>query len=307
MRTSCSFQKSKNEPCNGPGVKVQVLGSGGADFPGGRAGSAYALWVDDKARLLIDIGPGSALHFVAAGARATDLDAILLTHLHVDHALDLPAFVSLALQENRARPLPLYGPTGNRLAPSTVAFARALFDGARGAYRQLGEVLSPLAKDGFRLDVHEVHYRPSPVGVRREENTGMVDIPIGERAVATAAEVIHGGYPALAWRIRIGARSVVFTGDTNGEGGGLERLAQGADLLVADHAVPEGAAGVERYAHMPPSVIGRIAAQANAKRVVLSHRTDRTLSQEDASLASIRSRYNGPVTFANDLDCVAVP
>src|SRR5205814_1442104 len=107
--------------------------------------------------------------------------------------------------------------------------------------------------------------------------------------------------------IRLGDRTVVFTGDTNGEGGSLERLAQNADLLIAHHGVAEGAVGVERYAHMPPSVIGRIATQASVKRVVLSHRTRQTLDQEDASLAAIRSRYNGPVAFANDLECFALP
>jgi ribonuclease BN (tRNA processing enzyme) len=105
----------------------------------------------------------------------------------------------------------------------------------------------------------------------------------------------------------VGEHSVVFSGDTNGEGGQLELLAKSADMLVAHHAVTEGAAGIERYLHMPPSVIGRVAAQAGVKRVVLSHRTRQTLGQEDASIAAIRTRYNGPVDFADDLNCFVVP
>lgn len=295
------------DSCDAAGIKVQVLGSGGPDLVEGRAGSGYLVWIDGKARTLIDSGPGTALRFVSSGAQAKDLDVVLFTHLHADHSLDLPGIVSLALQESRARTLLLYGPTGNRIAPSTVTFVRTLLDGTRGAYRQLGDVLSPLVKEGFKLDAQEVRNRPSSVGVRSEDNDGLIEVRASERMRTTAAYVIHGSYPALAWRIRVGDRSIVFSGDTNGEGGNLERLAQNADLLIADHAVTEGAAGRERYLHMPPSVIGRVAAQAAVKRVVLSHRTRQTRGQEEASLAAIRTRYAGPVVFADDLSCFVVP
>jgi ribonuclease BN (tRNA processing enzyme) len=61
-------------------------------------------------------------------------------------------------------------------------------------------------------------------------------------------------------------------GDTNGEGK-LVRLAKDADLFIAHNAVPEGATGVERRLHMPPSVIGQIAQEAHVKQLVSSHRT----------------------------------
>jgi ribonuclease BN (tRNA processing enzyme) len=70
--------------------------------------------------------------------------------------------------------------------------------------------------------------------------------------------------------------------------------------------VPEGVTGVERNLHMPPSVIGQIAGDAHVKRLVLSHRMLRTLGHEAATEAEIRKRYNGPLDFANDLDCYAV-
>jgi ribonuclease BN (tRNA processing enzyme) len=107
----------------------------------------------------------------------------------------------------------------------------------------------------------------------------------------------------LAWRIEAGGKVIVFSGDTNGEGEGLVRLARNADLFIAHNAVPEGATGIERRLHMPPSVIGQIAAQAQVKSLVLSHRMLRTLGKEDQTLSEIRKTYSGPVTFANDLDC----
>jgi ribonuclease BN (tRNA processing enzyme) len=78
----------------------------------------------------------------------------------------------------------------------------------------------------------------------------------------TATRVIHGAVPAIAWRVSLGGRTVVFSGDTNGENGSLERLSKGVDLFVAHNAVPEGETGAARQLHMPPSVIGRTGCSA---------------------------------------------
>ena len=83
-------------------------------------------------------------------------------------------------------------------------------------------------------------------------------------------------------------------------------LAKDADLFIAHNAVPEGATGLERRLHMPPSVIGQIAQEAHVKRAVLSHRMLRTLGKEEQSLSEIRKSFSGPVDFANDLDCFPV-
>lgn len=58
--------------------------------------------------------------------------------------------------------------------------------------------------------------------------------------------------------------------------------------------------------HMPPSVIGKIAANAHVKRLILSHRMLRTLGKENETQAEINRSFSGPVAFANDLDCFPV-
>jgi ribonuclease BN (tRNA processing enzyme) len=123
---------------------------------------------------------------------------------------------------------------------------------------------------------------------------------------ASSVRVIHGAVPALAWRIAIGGKSIVFSGDTNGNDPALVLLAADADVFIAHNAVPEGVTGVERNLHMPPSAIGQIAADAHVKHLVLSHRMLRTLGKEAQTRSEIRKRYSGPLEFANDLDCFPV-
>jgi len=77
-------------PCDAP-IALQVLGSGGPEAQQGRASAGYLVWLDGKARVLVDLGGGSFARFGASGARFADLDLIALTHLHADHATDLPA------------------------------------------------------------------------------------------------------------------------------------------------------------------------------------------------------------------------
>jgi ribonuclease BN (tRNA processing enzyme) len=123
---------------------------------------------------------------------------------------------------------------------------------------------------------------------------------------ALSVRVIHGEVPALAWRVETNGRRIVFSGDTNGDVKGLVQLAANADLFIAHNAVSEGATGIERRLHMPPSVIGQIAGEAHVKHLVLSHRMLRTLGKEEQTQAEIKKRFSGPMEFANDLDCFAV-
>jgi ribonuclease BN (tRNA processing enzyme) len=292
---SCPFVSwADAQNCGGEGVAVQVLGSGGPELEDKRASSSYLVWQDGQARVLVDAGGGSALRFGESGAKISQLDVILFTHFHIDHSVDFPALIFSSWFEERDRPLPVYGPAGNKDFPSTVDFVHAFFNYRTGVYRYLSELLLPQEKGSYELQPHNVIADPSSAAFR------------GEHLSAYAARVIHGSVPALAWRIEIGGKSIVFSGDTYGEGADLVRLAKDADLFIAHNAVPEGATGVERRLHMPPSVIGQIAQEAHVKRLVLSHRMLRTLGKEEQSQSEIGKNFSGPVTFANDLDCFPV-
>ncbi len=277
--------------CHGRGVWLQVLGSGGPELGDKRASSGYLIWRDGKARILVDLGPGSLLNFERGGARVEDLDMVLLTHLHVDHSGDLPALVKAAFFTDRTRDLPVHGPTGNDLMPDTVAFVAALFAQPGGAFRYLSGYLT--GDEAFRVLAGNV------------STQGRAVLPVAEGAdyKISAVPVHHGPVPALAWRVDIGGRAIAFSGDMNGDFHTLPALAAGADLLVAHNAVPEGATGAARDLHMPPSVIGASAAEAGVKRLLLSHRMLRTLGREAETRREIRRRYARPVAFAEDGDC----
>ncbi|MFQ5551797.1 MAG: MBL fold metallo-hydrolase, partial [Gemmatimonadales bacterium] len=145
--------------CGSDGVWIQVLGSIEPGADGRPLSSSFLVWLDGKARVLVDTGNGSAGNFYGNGARLADLDVILLTYLHVDHTADLPTLIQASLPEKRARALPIYGPARSKLAPSTVTFVRTLFDNKRGLYRYLGAFLSPLGRETYKLQPHDVRIK----------------------------------------------------------------------------------------------------------------------------------------------------
>jgi ribonuclease BN (tRNA processing enzyme) len=294
LLSGVAAMKGWAQGCGATGVAVQVLGSGGPELQDKRASSSYLVWVDGVPKVLVDAGGGSALRFGQSGAQMSQLDLLLFSHFHVDHSGDFAALIKSSWFEDRKRDLPIYGPGGNEFMPSTTQFVADLF-GDKGAYGYLSELYVPGEEGSYKMQPHNVAAGETPVTVFH-----------GDGVTASAVRVTHGAVPALAWRLEVAGKAIVFSGDTNGDGEGLPRLASKADLFVAHNAVPEGATGVERRLHMPPSVIGEIAGKAGVKELVLSHRMLRTLGKEEQTLVEIRKSYAGPVVFANDLDCFAV-
>ena len=292
----CEASSATAQSCGATGLAVQVLGSGGPESQDKRASTSYLIWENGKARVVLDAGGGSNLRFGQSGAQMSQVDVFLFSHFHIDHTSDFPAMIFSSWFEDRNRPLPVYGPSGNDIMPSTVEFVNDLFSEPHGAYRYLSELVDSSA-GSYKLQPHNVAASAAPILVLRTAGMALY-----------AVSVVHGDFPALAWRVEIDGKRIVFSGDTNGEGQGLVQLASNADLFVAHNAVPEGATGVERRLHMPPSVIGTIAANAHVKQLILSHRMLRTLGKENEIKiqAEIARRFSGPIKFANDLDCYPV-
>lgn len=288
-------------------MALQVLGSGGPIADDARASSSYLVWHDGRARVLVDIGGGAVLRLAESGAQFTDLDAVLLSHLHADHSADLPALLKSGYFSHRERSLVLAGPAAGGNArvsfPGTDDFVEALLSSERGAYAYLDGYLD--GSDGMpELRVHTLDSRVGSATV------GDGDVPIQtldaleSGLTITAVGVPHGPVPALAWRVEVAGRSLVFAGDQNGTRGDLVRLAEGADLLVLHMPIGEKAGSAARALHAEPAVLGETAAQAQVGQLVLSHFMARSLSALGDNVAAVAARYEGPITVAEDLVCL---
>lgn len=278
--------------CGEDGVWVQILGAGGAEIDDGQAGPSYLVWIDNQARLLVDTASGSAARYDEAGAKFADLDAIALTHLHAAHTVDLPAFVEGSIDLGRDRPLPVFGPSGSDQYPDTETFVARLI-GPLGAYPHLADFLTYQSQGGYKLEPRSV----PATGSRRWARFG------NERFRLSAIPVHHGPAPAIAWRVEIGDQLIVFGGDFNNSKDVLAEFALGADALVVSHAIPDNARGEARELYATPTQIGRVAERADVRMLILGHRSNRTRGVESQSRAAIEAHYEGPLLFANDLEC----
>ncbi len=278
--------------CGDEGVWVQILGAGGPELTDGSAGSSYLVWLDNHARLLVDTGPGSATRFDESGAAFEDLDAIVLTHLHVDHSLDFPAFIKGSYFLNRDRPLTVLGPDGNDQFPDTESFVTRMI-GPNGVYPYLADFLTFKSSGGYKVRARNV---PS-TGRRRWARFG------SDHFRLAAMPIHHGSVPAVAWRVEIADKVIVFTGDFSNQKSVVGEFGKDADALVVSHAIPEPARGSARELHVIPSQIGQVAAKANARMLILGHRMNRTRGLESQSREAIEAHYSGPLIFANDLEC----
>src|SRR6202451_3368250 len=93
-------------------LEIAVLGSGG---PGatGRAASSYLVLVDGTPRILVDAGPGAFARLGEAKLSLANVDIVLLTHLHIDHAGELPGlFKARAVSSSDPIQFDVWGPKG---------------------------------------------------------------------------------------------------------------------------------------------------------------------------------------------------
>ena len=290
--SACSQNNSlaKNKS-NCDDVRLQVLGSGGPEIDDGLASSSYLIWINNKARIMVDAGGGSSLNFERSGANFNDLAAILLTHLHVDHSAALPVYIKAGYFTNREKILPIFGPIAGGDFLSTEDFSKALFsDQQKSAYAYLSDNIRQQSTTDFLINAQSVN--PKGIVWNQEVSKGLS---------ISAINVVHGAIPAIAWKINYQKCSVTFSGDMNGESGNLPLLANQTDMLVANNAIPQNAHRIAKNLHMEPSVIGEIASKSKAKSLLLSHFMNRTKSKKSETLTIIKKSYTGKVRLAEDL------
>jgi ribonuclease BN (tRNA processing enzyme) len=251
-----------------------------------RASTGYLVWVGGQAKILVDAGGGTFLRFGQAGARLEDLSLIAISHLHPDHVSDLPALLWLSSLA-RKEPLPIAGPSGGNVTPDFQTFLSRLFDEKAGAFPLLGSTLG-----GAGLGV--------PLRVTRLDATSSQPLSVLDQSGirVTALAVPHGDVPSLAFKVQTNNGTVVFGSDQTGTNPRFLEFAQGADVLVLHLMIGPGETSL---LHAAPSVVGQVARDAKARRLIMSH-----IGQFDleAAVSEVKKAYTGPVTAGADLQCV---
>ncbi len=281
--------------CQSQRVKLQMLGVRGPELLDDQASTSYLIWLDDKARLLIDTGPGSLQNFKRSGADFRDIRAILYSHFHVDHSLDFPGYIKASYFTARDRDLVITGPSGNRFMPSAKTWVQREI-GDHGSYAYLSDFLDPALPSAYKVHAETLNWSADAPDI--EPAWRDADFRV------TAVAVHHGPIPALAYRVEVAGCAIVFSGDMNGDFDTLPKLAMGADILVAHNAIPEDAEGVAAFLHMKPSYIGDAAARAGVKKLLLTHLMARTIDRREETARLIHQRYPHPVRFPKDLDVI---
>lgn len=301
-----SGRASAQATCSAEPLGVQVLGSGGPYAGGTRASTGYLVWRNGRAVVMVDAGGGTFLRFGEAGARLQDLSLLAISHVHPDHVSDLPALLWLS-EQARQQPLKIAGPSGAGAFPAIDTFIRRLFDAGGGAFPALGGTLGQPGQ-GVRLDVVTVDAASGVPATIWSDN----DLDV--RAIG----VPHGNTPSIAYRIQIGNRTVVFGSDQNGSDPKFSTFASDADVLVMHLALSQraDAGGPLAQLHAKPALVGQVAQNAKAKRLVLSHFIKAlpssatpdwfSLFDLDEAVAEVRKYFSGPINAAVDLQCIPI-
>ncbi len=244
-------------------MKLTVLGcSGSAPGPDSPA-SGYLLEADGY-RIVLDLGHG-AFGALQRHVAPADVDAILVSHLHADHCIDLTAYI-VALRYGGAGfraggpdgRIPLIGPAGTR-------------DRIEAAY-------DPYAR---KLGLHELFGFSTP---RSGE--------LGPFALSFAP--MNHPVPTTAVRITYGDRSFVYSGDT-GESDALVSLAHGADVLLCEATIGPDTEMIPDL-HLTGKQAGQHADRAGVGRLIVTHVPP--WGSRDVAAAEAAAAFNGTVELA---------
>ena len=294
-------------------TRLILLGTAAGPIPRTLRSQPANLLIVDGRPYLIDAGNGVARQLVMAGFEPADVRHIFITHHHIDHNADLGALISFDWVEDYQRnaasapPVQIYGP------PSTTFLVQAALDYLSVAERIFSAGMPIFAAKG-RFQAHDIDhdglvYSDDRVRVTATENTHYHE---------PSSSPTYGKDRSYSYRFDTPGRSVVFTGDT-GPSEAVTKLAEGADVLVTEiedietmmktftgkMTKPQADAfrdHLERE-HLTPEAVGKMAAAAHVKSVVLTHFTpDEDVPTNASSFTKgIRKYYNGPVMAGRDL------
>ena len=256
-------------------MEITVLGKSPSWQDAGGACSGY-LVEEQGYRLLVDCGNG-----VFAKLRKVvdyiDVDAVLITHLHADHFLDLVPYSYALTYAQRQQPVPV-----DRW-PGTAHPARPVLHAPPGAGATFRRVVGAwgnedLVENAFRL----TEYDPAST------------LEVGP--LTLTFQLVPHFVPTYAVALASGTARFVFGADSS-PSDELCEFARDADLLLIEATLPRPERGGVR-GHLTPGEAGDHGRRAGAKRLVITHLSDELDAHWAASEAE--ATYGGPVEVARE-------
>jgi ribonuclease BN (tRNA processing enzyme) len=284
--------------------QLVVLGSCGAWPEPGRACAGFLI-EHDGVRIVVDLGYGTAARLLAAlGSPVADgLDAVIVSHSHPDHMVDLHALLRARWFGRREAPaIPLFAPDG------VLTRLVELEDGDRSVVSRVFDwhpIPAPAQSAGpFRLDsVLLPHYVPN-AGVRLSA-PGLVIAYTGDTGPAHALAELGRGCDLYIMdatsRDRQPAASSSASRSSASPASASRSLA--SPLLASPSASPVSPS--ETALNMTAAQAGRAAAAAGARRLLLTHfwpGTDRQASKADAARS-----FEGEILLAEEGAVIPLP
>ena len=290
-------------------TRLITLGTSGGPPPRAHRAQSSNLLTVNGTHYVVDAGDGVARRIAKAGVNVREIGSIFITHHHDDHTAGLGTLLSVAWDQNRTKPINVYGP------PRTEALVKSAVQ-----YFTISAEIR-IADGGRSIPIAEVFFG-------HDVGTGVIyeDVNIKVIAVQNSHFAFHEGpaagkHKSYAYRFETPDRVIVFTGDT-GASDAVTALANDADLLVTETSScqsrmqemaddgrwqamsPAEQAGITRQmtqGHMTLDEIGKMAASAKVKTVVLSHLTHKRDGDYTPWAEEVNKHFSGQVLVANDL------
>jgi len=247
---------------------VTILGSGTC-VPSLKRSSCSVLMETGGTKLLFDCGPGTMRRLLEAGTKIFDISFIFFSHLHPDHTGELVSFLFATK----------YPEIERRQKPLTIVAG----SGFSEFYTRLKNVYGEW-----------IELKPGLLNIVEMDNKAKDSIDFGDFTVKSIP--VEHSDESIAYRITgSGGKSVVYSGDTDFSDN-LVTLAKNADILICESALPDE---LKVAGHLTPSLAGRIARQANVKKLVLTHFYPEC-DQVDIE-KQCRKTWPGPLILAEDM------
>ena len=297
--------------------ELVVLGTASQVPTRTRAHHGALLRFDDQG-LLLDPGEGTQRQMTFAGVTASQITGIYLTHAHGDHCLGLPGVVQRCSLDGVTRTLPVHFPTAATPFVERLAQASSFEPVTPLELRPTDPGPTP-SQGPLRVRAAALSHVIPTIGWRFTEPDGRRLLP---KLAASAG--VHGADRARLFadgHIRIAGRtihleelskprpgqSVAFVMDTRACDGATD-LAADTDLLIIEATFLESERALaDEAGHLTAAGAARIGRQAGARRVVLTHFSQRYPDLTGHLEEARRAAPDLDLVVARDLDRIPLP